>query len=96
MDRCTSCGEEIATSARCVNPNCPASYTTMQGTKIAQPRIGCITFASNREGWQCPNCGRVMAPWMPSCENCQGKPQPVFNTDPAGTTGSTTQPRKEP
>lgn len=25
------------------------------------------------EGWVCPKCGSVMAPWMPTCPNCKGR-----------------------
>ena len=25
-----------------------------------------------KQGWQCPVCGRVYAPWMPSCTLCEG------------------------
>ena len=28
-----------------------------------------------QEGWQCPICKAVMAPWKPSCINCTGIPQ---------------------
>jgi len=22
-------------------------------------------------GWECPKCGKVFAPWMPSCDVCK-------------------------
>lgn len=22
------------------------------------------------EGWKCPQCGKIYAPWVPSCEAC--------------------------
>lgn len=28
---------------------------------------------NNKTGWECPNCKRVYAPWMPSCTSCQPK-----------------------
>ena len=34
--------------------------------------LGAITY---QEGWQCPVCKAVMAPWKPSCINCTGTPQ---------------------
>ncbi len=30
---------------------------------------------NSAEGWRCPHCGAVMAPWQPSCINCTGKSQ---------------------
>lgn len=26
----------------------------------------------SQQGWECPKCGRVYAPWMPSCSACPG------------------------
>ena len=28
------------------------------------------------KGWECPKCGKVYAPWMPSCADCN-KPKPL-------------------
>lgn len=28
-----------------------------------------------KKGWECPKCGAIMAPFMPSCINC--KPIPI-------------------
>lgn len=39
---------------------------------INQHQSGAITC---QEGWQCPICKAVMAPWKPSCINCTGTPQ---------------------
>ena len=25
---------------------------------------------SAQQGWECPRCGKVYAPWMPSCTSC--------------------------
>ena len=38
---------------------------------------------NSAEGWRCPHCGAVMAPWQPSCINCTGKNQrPIeYQTD---------------
>lgn len=27
-----------------------------------------------KEGWVCPKCGSVYAPWVPSCRRCNVKP----------------------
>ena len=26
-----------------------------------------------QQGWECPKCGAVMAPFYPTCFNCNGK-----------------------
>ena len=28
---------------------------------------------NNKTGWECPNCKKVYAPWMPSCTSCPPK-----------------------
>ena len=28
------------------------------------------------QGWLCPRCGRINAPWLPNC-NCSGKPMKI-------------------
>lgn len=35
-----------------------------------------------QEGWQCPICKAVMAPWKPSCINCTGAPQLTISGTP--------------
>lgn len=45
------------------------------------------------QGWRCPQCGAVMAPFERSCINCTGHSIPVIN---APTTASTTTPIVEP
>ena len=37
-----------------------------------------ISFAS--QGWECPKCGRINAPWMPTCPCYQDKTK-TFTTD---------------
>lgn len=36
-----------------------------------------------QEGWICPKCGKVHAPWVPSCE-CLGKTK-TLTINPNGT-----------
>lgn len=31
---------------------------------------------SNREGWVCPRCKKVNAPWMPTCNCKESRAQP--------------------
>jgi hypothetical protein len=31
------------------------------------------------EGWACPKCGKVMAPWMPTCTESHAPP-PIYST----------------
>ena len=33
-----------------------------------------------QQGWQCPVCRRVYAPWMASCLNCGGERQTISTT----------------
>lgn len=40
-----------------------------------------------QEGWVCPKCGRVNAPWAPFCPCYDGDKKVVYSTD---TTGSMT------
>ena len=35
---------------------------------------------SAQQGWQCPVCNRVYAPWMASCPNCGGERQTISTT----------------
>lgn len=42
----------------------------------------------NNTGWICPVCGRVHAPWVPSCE-CKGQIKYNINTN-TNTISSTT------
>ena len=50
-------------------------------TSIKKP----INYAINYEGfaqqgWQCPVCGAVMAPWCSSCINCTGHKNVTIGT----------------
>ena len=36
----------------------------------------------SQEGWVCPKCGAVMAPWKPSCINCIGNKITITQIDP--------------
>jgi hypothetical protein len=31
----------------------------------------------SRSAWVCPKCGRVYAPWMPECQECNKDPKPA-------------------
>ena len=41
----------------------------------------CKDFVSE-EGWICPKCGAVMAPWKPNCINCTGNEITITQIDP--------------
>lgn len=39
--------------------------------------LGSITFyPAVQQGWQCPICRRVHAPWMATCDACGKKAEP--------------------
>lgn len=38
------------------------------------------------KGWICPKCGRVYAPWVPSCEHCNK--MAIINSQTANSVGS--------
>jgi uncharacterized OB-fold protein len=37
-------------------------------------------WQTSQQGWTCPKCGRVWAPFVPSCAPCNNPPQ-VTTTD---------------
>ena len=39
-----------------------------------------IRFGTN-QGWECPKCGRVYAPWMSSCTFCGVDNNYIFTTN---------------
>ena len=49
----------------------------------------------NKQGWECPKCGRVYAPWVSMCSYCgndksiywTGKSSNKITVNPAKTTG---------
>lgn len=51
-------------------PSYPAwYYTTYPPAKTTDSSN--ITFATEpQQGWECPNCKTIYAPWVPSC-NCE-------------------------
>lgn len=36
-----------------------------------------------QQGWQCPICKTVMAPWQIKCINCSSNAQPLITYEPA-------------
>lgn len=40
----------------------------LHGLQVGDPK----PIPTSREGWQCPICKSVMAPFMPYCMNCKG------------------------
>lgn len=47
--------------------------------------------SSRPVGWTCPECGTVMAPWMPQCTGVHSRPyrQPTTNVSNTGYNGTT-------
>lgn len=64
---CSGCGAMPDTMGTVHhNPGCP------YGTSIPMPILPGDTFPliPPRQGWMCPKCGNVYAPFIPECSNC--------------------------
>lgn len=46
-------------------------------------------FSWTQKGWECPRCGRILAPWMPNC-TCERQSTFVY---PGVHTDTTTAPK---
>lgn len=57
---CPDCGKEILTSAHICD------------FKPFKNQVFYPIFSESKQGWECPKCKAVMAPWMYCCINCKG------------------------
>lgn len=45
-------------------------------------------MSKSNQGWICPKCGRVYAPWVPSCDTCNKQSLINQNTAPSSNQSS--------
>lgn len=57
------------------NPELPTYWATVTVDFIKSE----VTAMNYKEGWVCPKCGAVHAPWIPGCDCYKQKQQPMIN-----------------
>lgn len=76
---CPNCGQVHHTTV------CPAPFT------IPSPPPVLMYPPVIQTGWQCPKCGSVYGPWMPSCMKCAGN-APIISDNTCGPTDGEEKP----
>lgn len=80
--KCLYCGGEALTNMEFAHDaHCQAA----PGNNDLAVGYGHVSmYPEPQQGWQCPNCKSVYAPFMPSCQRCQGpvpeKEKPTWGT----------------
>ena len=53
-------------------------------TSIYNPTYWEERMSGAQQGWQCPVCGRINAPWMPFCTCTEEQKKVTYTTDSTG------------
>lgn len=72
---CPKCGgHKFNTNGNCMDCNYSPTYKSFSGTYTSESPV--------TQGWQCPICKRVMAPFMSYCSWCYHNPNvPIITSD---------------